>query len=83
MLDALAGLWVSLRECVWRERDDWLFLGSDNGGRAAATLYSLIQSAKRHGLDPYVRDTLLRVATEPSPNCRELFPDGWIAAHQG
>ena len=65
-------------------RKNWLFLGSDNGGRAAATLYSLIQGAKRHGLDPhaYLRDILLRVTAQPSPDLRELLPDRWKAAHQ-
>lgn len=65
-------------------RKNWLFLGSDNGGRAAALHYSLIQSAKRHGLDPYayLRDVLLRVTTEPNTDLAQLFPDHWKAANQ-
>jgi transposase len=31
-------------------RNNYTFFGSDNGGRTAAVLYSLIASAKRHGL---------------------------------
>lgn len=63
-------------------RKNWLFLGSDRGGRAAANHYSLIQSAKRHGLDPfaYLRDVLLRITTEPATDLRELLPDRWKAA---
>ncbi len=34
-------------------RKNWLFAGSPNGADAAATLYSLIQTAKACGLDPY------------------------------
>jgi transposase len=66
-------------------RKNWLFLGSDNGGRAAAIHYSLIRSAKRHGIDPYayLRDVLLRVTTERNIDLRELFPDHWKAANQG
>ena len=63
-------------------RKNWLFLGSDRGGRAAANHYSLIQSAKHHGIDPfaYLRDVLLRTATEAAINLRELLPDRWKAA---
>ncbi len=34
-------------------RKNWLFAGSPNGANAAATLYSLIETAKACGLDPY------------------------------
>ncbi|MEN6440551.1 MAG: IS66 family transposase, partial [Syntrophobacter sp.] len=34
-------------------RKNWLFAGSPNGAEAAATLYSLIETAKACGLDPY------------------------------
>ena len=33
-------------------RKNYLFFGSDQGGRTAAVIYSVISSAKRHGLDP-------------------------------
>ena len=62
-------------------RKNWLFLGSDRGGRAAANHYTLIQSAKRHGLDPfaYLRDVLLRITTEPNADLHALLPDRWKA----
>ena len=34
-------------------RKNWLFCGSPNGAHAAATLYSLLETAKACGLDPY------------------------------
>jgi transposase len=34
-------------------RKNWLFAGHPNGAHAAATLYSLIETAKACGLDPY------------------------------
>ncbi len=63
-------------------RRNWLFLGSDRGGRAAAVHYSLIQSAKRHGLDPfaYLRDVLLRITAQRPTNLHDLLPDRWKAA---
>lgn len=62
-------------------RKNWLFLGSDRGGRAAATYYTLIQSAKRHALDPfaYLRDVLLRTTTDPT-GLHQLLPDRWKAS---
>jgi transposase len=60
-------------------RKNYLFLGSDRGGRAAACFYSLIASAKRHGIEPffYLRDLLLRIRTHPQDRLEELLPDSW------
>ena len=42
--------------CVIRSiaisRKNFLFVGSDKGGERAATLYTLIETAKLNGLDP-------------------------------
>ena len=63
--------------CIGRR--NWLHLGSRRGGRAAAVLFSLVQSARRHGLDPfvYLRDLLTRIPTHPQNRIHELFPDNW------
>ena len=47
--------------CIGRR--NWLFCGSDRGGRAAAIHFSLLASCKRHGHDPWVyyRDVLTRL----------------------
>jgi transposase len=60
-------------------RKNWLFLGNDRGGRAAAIFYSLISSAKRHGHDPfvYLRDLFMRIPTHPNKALAELLPDRW------
>ena len=60
-------------------RNNWLFAGSERGGHAAAILYSLIASAKRHGLDPfaYLRDLLEMVPTLSHKRIGLLFPDKW------
>lgn len=60
-------------------RKNWLFAGSDRGGQAAAVLYSVVQSAKRHGLDPftYLRDVFLRLPTQPHKDLHALLPDHW------
>jgi hypothetical protein len=63
-------------------RKNYLFLGSDNGGRTAAVLYSLIATAKRHGLDPfaYLRDVIGRISDHPFSRLEELLPDHWKLA---
>lgn len=65
-------------------RRNWLHLGSRRGGRAAAVLFTLTQSARRHGIDPfvYLRDLLTRIPTHPQSRIYELFPDNWIKLGQ-
>ncbi len=60
-------------------RKNFLFLGSDTGGRTAAILYSLVASAKRHGLDPfvYLRDVLARIGATPISQLEPFLPDRW------
>jgi transposase len=65
-------------------RKNWLFLGSDNGGRTAAVLYSFVASAKRHHLDPqaYLTDVLRRLPAVTNPlKLRDLLPDRWAQSH--
>ncbi len=65
-------------------RKNWMFLGSDNGGRTAAVLYSLVASAKRHHLDPqaYLTDVLRRLPAIINPLAlRDLLPDRWAKTH--
>jgi transposase len=58
-------------------RRNWLHLGSDRGGRTAATLLSLVQSCKNLGNEPfaYLRDVLDRVSTHPASRIDDLLPD--------
>ena len=60
-------------------RKNWLFAGSPRGGRAAATIYTLIESCKQAGVDPldYLADVLVRVATHPASRIDELIPANW------
>ena len=63
-------------------RKNWMFFGSDNGGRTAAVLTSLIASAKRHHVDPfaYLRDVFARITAHPRHQLEEFLPDRWPAA---
>jgi transposase len=60
-------------------RNNWQFVGSDNGGATAAVLFSLIATCERHQVNPfeYLRDVLTRIASHPSSHLPELLPDRW------
>jgi transposase len=64
-------------------RKNWLFAGSDNGGRTAAILFSLIASCQRHNVEPfaYLRDVLTRIASHPHHRLDELLPGQWKELH--
>jgi transposase len=61
-------------------RKNYLFAGSDTGGERAASIYSLIGTAKLNGLDPeaYLRDVLTRISDHPINRISELLP--WNSA---
>jgi transposase len=60
-------------------RKNWMFAGSLEGARRAAILYSLVQSCKLVGIDPfaYFRDVLRRLPTHPHRLIDQLTPKGW------
>jgi transposase len=58
-------------------RRNFLFAGSDQGGRRAAAMYTILASAKLNGLNPksYLKDVLTRVAEgHPINRIDELLP---------
>jgi len=61
-------------------RKNWLFTGSENGGKTMAVLFSLVSSCQRHGHDPfvYLRDVLTRLPDHPRNRLAELLPDRWV-----
>lgn len=58
-------------------RKNWLFSGSPRGANATAGIYSLIETAKANGVDPYryMRTLIARLPTATSPaDYRALLP---------
>ncbi len=51
-------------------------MGADSGGERAATMYSLIVSAKLNGIDPqaYLRHVLTHIADYPVNRVDDLLP---------
>ena len=63
-------------------RKNYLFAGSDAGGRRAAVMYSLIETAKLNSINPqhYLADVLSRIADHPARQIAELLPWNWHPA---
>jgi hypothetical protein len=64
-------------------RKNYLFMGSDSGGKSAAVLYSIMASAKANQVEPftYVRDLLSQLLGCSPPAVAMLLPDVRLAAH--
>jgi transposase len=63
-------------------RKNWLFAGSERGGRTAAVAFSLIETAKLNGIEPYayLRDVLQRINGHRQDRLEELLPMYWKPA---
>jgi hypothetical protein len=62
-------------------RKNWLFVGSDDHGNATACIFSLLASARLHGLDPelYLADLIRVFPAWPRSRYLELAPKNWAA----
>lgn len=60
-------------------RKNWLFLGSDDGGRTNARLTSLLASCQMHRIEPlgYLRDLLILLPLWPRNRVLDLAPCNW------
>jgi transposase len=60
-------------------RHNWMFAGSDEGGRRAAAMYTLINTAKLNGIDPqsWLADVLARLPDHPVRAIGALLPWSW------
>ena len=65
-------------------RNNWVFLGSDRGGKTMAILRSFVASCELVKVDPFVwfRDVLGRIATYSIQKLDELLPHRWAPVRQ-
>ena len=63
-------------------RKNYLFAGSDEGGRRAAVMYTLIETARLNDVDPeaWLGDVISRIADHPNTKIDELLPWKWTGA---
>ena len=57
-------------------RKNWVFAGSQRGGKAMAIAFTLIETAKLNGVDPqaWLTDVLSRIADHKISRIDELLP---------
>ena len=62
-------------------RNNWVFFGSDEGGKTAAVLRSFVASCQRVRVDSFVwlKDILSRIADHPITRIAELLPHNWVS----
>ena len=60
-------------------RGNYLFVGSERGGKAAAVIYSFTESCRLAGINPveYFSDVLWRINSHPPNRLFELLPCNW------
>jgi transposase len=60
-------------------RRNWTFAGSDAGGRRAAAIYTLIETATLNDVDPraWLADVLTRLPDHPAQRLHDLLPWNW------
>jgi transposase len=61
-------------------RKNWLFLGSEEGGEAAAIILSLVQTCRSLEINPceYLEDVMRRLHSHNNQKLEELLPDQWL-----
>jgi transposase len=70
--------------CIAVGRNNWTFAGSDAGGRRAAAIYTLIETAKLNDVDPqaWLADVLARLQDHPARRIAELLSWNWKLLRQ-
>ena len=60
-------------------RKNYMFCGSEDGARAAAVFYTLMNSCRMNKVNPYdyIRDVVLRVSVTPNALMHALMPNNW------
>jgi transposase len=63
-------------------RKNWLFVGNEDGGEAAAVIYSLVQTCRGLDVNPreYLEDVMRRLMGHNAQRIEELLPDAWALA---
>jgi hypothetical protein len=64
----------------WKE--ELVIFGDADAGQRSAIIYSIIESCRRHGIEPYtyLRDVLTRLPTMTNRQIKDIVPKAWAAA---
>jgi transposase len=60
-------------------KKNWLFFGDANAGQPSDILYTIIESCRCRGIDPYVflRDVLTRLPSMTNWQVKDITPQAW------
>lgn len=63
-------------------KKNWLFIGAAEAGQRGAVLYTIVESCRRRGLDPfaYLRDVLTRLPQMTTSQVQDITPQAWANA---
>jgi len=64
-------------------KKNWLFIGEAEAGERGAIIYTVIESCRRRGIDPYtyLKDVLTRLPKMTNHQIPEVTPAAWAKAH--
>jgi len=64
-------------------KKNWLFMGEAGAGERGAIIYTVIESCRRRGLDPYayLKEVLSRLPSMTNRQIPEVTPEAWSRAH--
>ena len=64
------------------DRKNWLFIGDEDAGWRSAVIYSILQSCKTQGIDPYtyLKDVLERLPHMTIKDIDQVTPAAWAKA---
>ncbi|MCI0350201.1 MAG: IS66 family transposase [Acidobacteriales bacterium] len=65
-------------------KKNWLFVGEADAGERGAILYTIVESCRRRGIDPYayLRDVLTRLPQMTNWQIKEVTPEAWAKAQK-
>jgi hypothetical protein len=60
-------------------KKNWLFFGEAHAGERGAIIYTVIESCRRRGIDPYAYlcDVLARLPTLTNWQVKDVTPEAW------
>ena len=60
-------------------KKNWLFVGEANAGDRSAILYTIIESCRRRGIEPYayLREVLTRLPHMTNRQIPDIIPAAW------
>ena len=65
-------------------KKNWLFVGEAQAGQRSAILYTVMESCRRRGVEPYayLREVLTRLPHMTNRQIPEVTPAAWAKAHR-